>query len=262
MKSLGAAIALVSRVGTDELGDAAISLLASHDLDTSFIQRDSTLPTGTVPVTFDALGNASYTITKNVAYDSIEITPPLLAAAKACQAFCFGTLVARAPLSRETLYTLIEAASSAVKVVDINLRQECFTHDTVLRSLELADIVKLNSDEVPKVCRLLGLSELSPAQFAKYTIKEFGLSHVLVTKGPDGMYGRSLLGEEVELPGIAVSVVDTIGSGDAFTAGFLSKLLAGRSFGEACDFGNKLGAAVECTKGGISPCRIPDPAAP
>ena len=258
VKSLGYSVALVSRLGNDALGNAAIELLSSHEVDTSFIQRDLSHPTGTVPVTLDAAGNASYSITPEVAYDFIEPSEQLIKTASLCKALCFGTLIQRSPTSQATLYSLIEQAQHAIKVVDINLRKDCFTADTVLRSLQVSDVLKLNSDEVSEVCTLLGVAVMAPCEFSKFVIREFNLSHVLVTRGAEGVYGRSLLGEEVDLPGIPVSVVDTIGSGDAFTAGFICRTLSGCSFAEACHFGNQLGAAVAQRKGGISPCEIPD----
>jgi fructokinase len=54
---------------------------------------------------------------------------------------------------------------------------------------------------------------------------ELGPTLVVMTRGPDGCVARTVSGDEVELPGRPVAVVDTIGAGDAFQSGLLSGLL-------------------------------------
>lgn len=47
-----------------------------------------------------------------------------------------------------------------LKVFDINLRQDFYSEETVRASLEQADILKLNEDELPVVagcCRCTGM---------------------------------------------------------------------------------------------------------
>jgi fructokinase len=256
VQSLGLPVALVSRIGKDPLGEEALAILSHAGLDTSYIQVDDQAPTGSVQVTLDASGNASYSITKGVAYDFIQLPQPLKDLASKVDVICFGSLVQRAISSQTSLYDLLQLAPKATKIVDINLRKDCFTSETVEGSLRSADILKLNSDEVAPVCEMLGLPVLEPELFAGAMCERFSLSHVLVTRGADGVYGYKSDGEEVTIPGYKVAVVDTIGSGDAFTAGFVSKLLVGAPFGECCDFGNRLGAAVAQKKGGMSPCSI------
>jgi fructokinase len=56
-------------------------------------------------------------------------------------------------------------------------------------------------------------------------------------------------GERVYVPGYKVKLADSIGSGDAFSAGFVNKLLRGTSIDQAARFGNVLGALVATKKG-------------
>jgi fructokinase len=54
-------------------------------------------------------------------------------------------------------------------------------------------------------------------------------------------------------PAYVVAPVDTIGSGDAFTAGFIHALLSDRPLSEACRLGNALGALVTGQRGATEP---------
>ena len=65
--ALGADVAMVSRVGEDELGEQAIAFLQQRNVDTSAIGRSADLPTGTVQVTLDENNSPSYEIAAPVA---------------------------------------------------------------------------------------------------------------------------------------------------------------------------------------------------
>jgi sugar/nucleoside kinase (ribokinase family) len=62
--------------------------------------------------------------------------------------------------------------------------------------------------------------------------------------------------EEVRVPGWKVDVVDTIGSGDAFSAAFVTCGLRGKSLEDCCTFGNALGALAARTKGATAPITV------
>ena len=54
-------------------------------------------------------------------------------------------------------------------------------------------------------------------------------------------------------PGYRVPLADSLGAGDAFSAGFLHTIMRDRPLGEACRFGNILGAIVSTQKGATQP---------
>ena len=64
-------------------------------MDTSLLQTDDALPTGTVNMTRDARNKPDYFIAPDVAYDFIEITAESLATAARADCICFGTLIQR-----------------------------------------------------------------------------------------------------------------------------------------------------------------------
>ena len=76
---------------------------------------------------------------------------------------------------------------------------------------------------------------------------------VLGTLGEKGAFVLSDTGEYHHDPGYRVTLADTVGSGDACSAGFIHQLLQGKSPEEALKFGNATGAKVATTIGGTQP---------
>jgi fructokinase len=252
VNSLGERGLLVTRLGRDDLGNAAAEQLRALGMDLSLVQADDRRPTGTVPVTLDAKGVPDFTILPDVAYDYIAATAALLSEADRADCICFGTLIQRSAVSRSTLHRVLEAAPRALKVLDLNLRRGCYDRETVMASLEAADVLKLNDGEVLELGRMFGLKSGSPQEAARACCKTWELDACVVTLGERGVYGVTAT-EEAVVDGWKVQVVDTIGAGDAFTAAFVVCRLRGIPFEDCCYFGNALGALVSGTKGATSP---------
>lgn len=249
VNSLGDEGLFVSSLGLDELGESAHEHVRRLGMDTSLLQRSPEFPTGTVNVSFDQNHMPDYVINPGVAYDHIKLSPDLLTAAAGIDCLCFGTLIQRAEESRKTLYALIEEVPGAVRFIDINLRKDCYSRETIIYSLEKANILKLNDDEVFKLREILGIPGGTFPGFCEHIIDEFSLDTVLVTFGDSGAFARSAGGEEVYVPGYRIDLADSLGAGDAFSAAFVHSLLKGCSLQEACDLGNALGALVSTTHG-------------
>jgi len=238
----------VTRLGRDEFGNTAAERLAALGMDLSLVQGDDRRPTGTVPVTLDGKGVPDFRILPDVAYDYIAPSATLLGEAAQADCICFGTLVQRSPVSRTTLYRVLEAAPRALKVLDLNLRRGCYSRETLMASLESADLLKLNDGEVLELARSFGLKAGSPQEAARDCRATWDLDACVVTLGERGAYGVTAA-EEVSVEGRKVEVVDTIGAGDAFTAAFVVSWLRGSPLRDCCYFGNALGALVSGTKG-------------
>jgi len=246
--ALGDRAVLATRLGTDELGKRAGEEIGRLGLETGLVQWDDRKPTGTVPVTVDSKGVPDFKILPDVAYDFIEPAPSLLEAAARADAVCFGTLVQRSAVSRRTLRRVLEEARGALKFLDINLRKGCYTRETVESSLERADVLKLNEDEIRWLRSEFGLRGRTERALAREVAGRWGLRAVVVTRGERGAVGVAG-DDEVEVPGHRVDVADTIGSGDAFSAAFLHLWLGGRPLRDCCEAGNALGALVARTQG-------------
>jgi fructokinase len=242
--SLGDVGLMVSRLGRDELGTQAFEKMVELGLDTTYMQWDKQYPTGTVQVSFDRQNNPDYVIIPHVAYDHIELTEALIEIAAQVDCLCFGTLAQRSGQSRRTLSQLIDASNRSLKLLDINLRKDCHRPQTIEFSLDKADILKLNEDEAHQLGRMLGIPYDGLTDICQAILERKSLGHCVVTLAAKGALAVSASGEAVYVPGYEIDLVDSLGSGDAFSAGFIHEILHGNSLREACEFGNVLGALV------------------
>lgn len=252
---LGAKSFMVSGVGCDELGDRGIAALESHGVDCRHLQRDPGHPTGTVTVSLGPAGDASYVFASDTAWDHIDWEASLGELAARADAVCFGTLGQRAEESRRTIRLFLEAAERAVRVFDVNLRQHFYSSDLIRESLALANVLKLNDDELPVVAAACGVSSDDPVAAIRQLAERHGLRLAALTRGAAG----SLLvadGVVSTRPAQARAIVDTVGAGDAFTAAVVMGLLGGRPLEAIHDHAARLAAFV-CGHRGATP-QIPD----
>jgi fructokinase len=255
INSLGHDGYLVTRLGNDDRGKRAAGLVRANGMSLDFVQWDDRKPTGTVPVRLDAAGAPSFTILPTVAFDYIQATPELIALAAKADCVCFGTLIQRAETSRQTLHALLDRAPQALKILDLNLRKDCYTRETIQASLERADILKLNENEAELLAQMFKLPAAF-THFAPAAVKQWSLAACVVTLGEKGVVAANNKNEFIQRPGHKVNVIDTVGAGDAFTAGFLHCYFEDRPLSYCCDFANALGALVAQTRGGTAPIKL------
>jgi fructokinase len=246
---LGHASAIVSRVGTDELGRELRDVVVRLGLTDAFLQADEVHRTGTVRVDVDGNGQPTFTIIPDVAWDHLAWDDGLEALLSQARAVCFGTLAQRHAVSRATIQRALQAARNALIVCDINLRQHFWDHEVIEASLSASRWAKLNEDELEVFRGLLGLTGTTPSKLLATLRQRYGLEVVALTRGERGCLVQAE-DEEVSLPGVRVRVVDTVGAGDAFTAGLLVYVLEGKSLAEAAAFANGLAARVAASAGG------------
>ncbi len=247
--ALGNRSLMVSRLGRDERGRVAFSRAVELGMDTSFLQWDDEHPTGTVEVTLDSTGNPEYRILPDVAYDYIELTPDLLACLSTVDCLCFGTLAQRCEGSRRALAGLRAAFQGRFSLLDLNLRKDCWTPYSVRSSVEAASVLKLNDQELAVVAGIFDLPELPLPRLAENLLSACSLEYVVVTLGAGGSFALRQGGENVYAPAYSVQPVDTVGAGDAFTAGFIHGLLSGMPLAQTVRYGNALGALVTGQRG-------------
>lgn len=244
---------VLSRVGADERGTKLIHWLTQKGVRTDWIQRDPDHPTGTVTVDVSQPDHPQFIIHQNVAWDFMEVTPQWRGAVQSAVAVCFGTLAQRSPRSRETVQTLLAGEKSKRLVVyDINLRQSFYSREIVEESLRLANLVKFNDEEARVLHQLLGLSGATELAWCHYLLEHYSLEGVCVTRGARGCLIVDQTGW-AEAPGIQVSVADTVGAGDAFTAAWIASRLAGWNVTKQADFANRVGALVASLPGAMPP---------
>lgn len=250
--ALGVKSTIISCVGNDELGRTAEQFLRQQGVDTSQLQVSADYPTGTVQVRLDDQGRPEFEIARDVAWDFLPWTPSLETIASSLQAICFGSLGQRSPQSQETIQRCVAATGpECLRVLDINLRPP-FVDESILRqSLELANVLKLNEDELETVAQLTGARGTEPQQLA--AVREaWNLQLIALTKGSQG----SLLLTEAATSELGVQdkieVVDTVGAGDSFTATLVVGLLRGLSLDTVHKRAAQVAAYV-CTQAGAVP---------
>jgi len=251
VNTLGDKGTIISRLGSDQLGDKAFTRLQELGLDTIAIQRDTTAPTGTVKVFFDDEKNPDYEIIAPVAYDNIEASANLEKLVEKSDCFCFGTVAQRSEQSRGTLLHLLTMCTG-LKLFDLNLRKNCYSQKVISDSLERATYFKLNEDEVGEMAKMFGLEPRDFNMFMAQATERWNLECVLITLGHQGVLALKVGGPAVYSPGFKIELADSLGAGDSFTAGCMHKLLSGATLEESCEFGNILGALV-ASKAGATP---------
>lgn len=249
--ALGADAAVISRLGADVSGERLLARLGEFGVATEGICDDLEHPTGTVEVSLGADGQPEYTICRDVAWDHLRVTPGLLDMAAAADAVCFGTLGQRSKASRRTILQLVAATrADAVRVFDVNLRQDYFTVDVIHESLQLASVLKLSDSELPVLAHLLDLKGSINEQLQTLVVR-YELRWIVYTRGAEGSILCSASEWQVH-PGVATTVRDTIGAGDSFTAAVTMGLLYGWPADKISDLANEVAAHV-CSCAGAVP---------
>jgi fructokinase len=244
---------VASRVGADALGFEAKARLQQLKLNTDSIQVDPARPTGVANVHVDGKGQPTFVIEQPVAWDFFEWAPDWQALALKADAVCFGSLAQRSLQSREAIQSFLGSIRSETTCIfDVNLRQRFYSAQILADSAKRADIIKLNSDEVPLLIQLLGFPFHDEESAAQWLLNTFRIKLVCITRGAKG----SLLVSEYakhEHPGIPVQVADTVGSGDAFTAALVFHYLRRGSLEKMNEAANRMGAWVAGMTGATPP---------
>ena len=245
-----AEISMVSAVGDDDLGRKAVNSLQEHGVDTTCVQIAGQ-PTGQVLVELDSVGVASYRFAEDTAWDNLRYDDALQQRARDCDVVCFGTLGQRSTCSRNTIQKFVRATSDdTLRILDVNLRAPYFDDEIILESLALANVLKLNDEELPRLaslCNAVG----NDVKILRQIAAQYQLRCVALTRGPDGAV--FVCGDDVsDLPGMSVEIADTVGAGDAFTAAMTLDLLAGRNV-EQVNQSAIAAASWVCSQDGATP---------
>ena len=246
LASLGIETQIISRIGQDAKGKELLDFIEANDVNTTYIQTDSHFSTGEVTVKLDEKGSASYTINYPVAWDKIEATPEAHDIVSFADAVVFGSLVCRDTASYQSLLSLLNVAK--YKIFDVNLRAPFYTKELLSDLMNKADFIKFNDDELYEISANLGSPYHSLEQNMQFIAEKTNTQHICVTKGSHGavlFYNNQLFYNS----GYKITVADTVGAGDSFLAGLLSKLLAGIAPQEAINFACALGALVAQEEG-------------
>ena len=246
LNSMGINTSIASKIGNDELGKRLLEFVDQQGLKKDLIQIDTKHETGQVIVQLDEKGSATYTIAHPAAWDKIEFSPSIFEQVKQCEAFLFGSLVARDEVSRATLNHLLNEAK--YKVFDVNLRAPHYSIPLLEALMSTADFIKFNDDELAEITQALNHNEEEIEQQIRFIAEHTQTKTICVTTGSDG----ALLYQEGKLisqPGFPIKVKDTVGAGDSFLATLLAGLLQQKPAKEALERACAMGAMVAASQG-------------
>jgi fructokinase len=245
-----------SRLGQDGLAAEALLRLTELGLPTSFVQEDASHSTGTVKVEVDDKGQPRFEISESVAWDFLEWTMEWRTLAAQADAVCFGSLAQRSEKSHSTIRRFVHGTRpEAVRVFDVNLRQGFYSAQILSDSMKMATIVKLNHEELPRIMQLFGLEHRGEEPSALRLLTQHNLKLLCLTRGSRGSLLMSA-GARSEHRGFHVKVTDTVGAGDAFTAGMVHEYLRGAALDQMNEVANRVGAWV-ASEAGATPVLKP-----
>jgi fructokinase len=262
LAGFGLPVTMVTRIGDDDNGALVRNEFTRYGMSDSGLQTGAGEPTGSVHVEVGADGSHRFTIVPDQAYDRIDG----LAALSAVQAarpgiFCFGTLAQRDAASRAALHGLLEQ-TDAVRFLDLNLRAGHVDEAIVFDSLQQADIVKVNEEELQQLFRwychtcpdTVNMECISVDTECRAMMHNFSLSALVVTMGARGALYLSADGAHLADHGTGTSecFVDSVGAGDAFNAVFLLGRLRGWTMERTLARANAF-AAASCGYAGAVP---------
>ena len=184
-------------------------------------------PTGRVDIQLDAQGLASYQFAEDaLGIDSAGPRNSKIWHLKSDVVVCFGTLGQRSIHSRQTIHQFLNHTKpTTLRIFDINIRQPYF-HDALIESsLKLANILKLNNEELPILAAAFKLTGSDEAILSALC-ERFDLRVAALTRGADGSTVVAA-DHQITTLGVKAEVADTVGAGDAFTASLAIHLLRG-----------------------------------
>ena len=240
LHKLNQPVSLITAIGNDFHGTALVNLLSKWGIGAGHCHIDHYHPTGMVYAQPKGQHEMIYDIVFPSAWDFIVWNDQYAHLVQETDYLVFGSLACRNHTSANTLFKLLETAKN--KVLDINIRPPHFSHKTVEQLLQKANILKLNLAELDLIA---GWYSSLPAITDKVQLIQdrFSINTIVVTLGDKGAL-LCMDGNLYEHPGYKVQVADTVGSGDAFLAAFLSRLIDKDPPEKILDFACAMGALI------------------
>ena len=240
---------VISAIGNDKLGQKLEADVKEKNV--PYMLEHLNLPTGVVNIK-EVDGKPRYDILTERAWDHIPNTEQLKEIAANTKAACFGSLAQRSETSRNSILAFLDAMpSDALRIFDINLRQNWYTEEIIKTSLQKANVLKINDDELLIIQRMFGYIDITPENTCRLIMRDYQLDMLILTCGDKGSYIFTK-DEMSYLSTNDIEVVDTVGAGDSFTASFIASMLKGKTIHEAHRIAVNVSAFV-CTQKGATP---------
>jgi fructokinase len=257
LHQLGFDSILITGIGNDERGVRIRKLFSSLGMNPDYVQTAEQYETGYAEAAIDPEGIPSYHIPAETAFDHISYIDALdeTLRTQTFDLLCYGTFDQRSQQNRETLSRIWESIRARIKFYDVNLRKPYYTREIIEESLKQADLVKMNDDELLELSHMLYGKTMNEKDFFSRLSDDFSLKVIVETRGKKGctVWDRNKIAE-AGITGTEEEVVaDTVGAGDAFSAGFLWSYCRGLSTIVCAENGNTLGTHVARSPGAVPP---------
>ena len=215
---LGAAVRFVGALSDDRFGSMLAGRLADDHVDTSAVVRVG-LPTTLAAAELDGDGAATYRFyIDGTATPELRVVDP--SSLGGAMIFTGGLGLVIEPMAGAIEAAITAGGPDQLVMVDVNCRPDVIADrarysDRIDRVIRRADVVKVSDED------LRYLRPGTDPLVAAAALLEAGPSAVLVTRGGDGVHVFGA-GTRTVVEVASAQVVDTIGAGDSFAAGFLS----------------------------------------
>lgn len=243
---------LLSRVGDDDLGNEALEKLKELSISDDNVQVDTEFPTGTVHITFENNYDPRYIVTRDVAFDHIEFSAESLKLVRDADCLFYGLLPQRFGISKNTLRELIKESPDSLHFFDLKLFEHFFNVTVVENLLWSSNIVRIKEKEIAFLSNELKINAENLNVFSSELSQKYKIDIILVTRGQNGVFAFHKKKGAFYDPGYNIEIEDNIGSGMAFSAGFLHYFLNGKTIQQALNFGNAAGALNTTKRGATS----------
>jgi 2-dehydro-3-deoxygluconokinase len=249
---LGRSVAYIGRVGRDGFGTAVVRKLRGEGVNVDHLAlADGS--TGVMIRERRAFGSAQVlyfrrdSAASGLGPGDVDAAAELLNAARWLHVT--GITPALSATARAAVMRAIEVAreSNATISLDLNLRRKLWSEAeaaVVLRELaSRADVVMGDEDEVKLV--LGGTAERNSGDDLAKRLRELGPKTAIVKLGANGAVAAEEGRRTVRVAGLSVpSIVDPVGAGDGFAAGYIAATLEGQSVEVALRSANACAASV------------------
>lgn len=224
LAQLGYRSAWIGRVGADPLGQRVVESLSRLGVDVSAVETDRDRPTGVYFKDFDGVQTAVYYYRSGSAASRLSVDPVLPALRRTRLLHLTGITAALSANCQSVVHDMLQQARECgvTTSFDVNYRPQLWGIEQAAPALaemaRLADIVFVGRDEAQQVW---GVS--TPAELRDL------LPDVSTIVVKDSSTGATSLveGGTTFVPAPKVTVVEPVGAGDAFAAGYLWGLLNG-----------------------------------
>jgi 2-dehydro-3-deoxygluconokinase len=245
---LGVPVTWVGRIGADFLGELVAREIRAEGVDTRALV-DSGAPTGLMLKGKTAGGKTSVAYYRKESAGS-RLSPadvPVAEIERAQMLHLTGITPALSDSAREAVEVALEAARRGGTPVsfDVNYRSALWSHEAAASRLApmiaAADVVFAGEDEAA-----MFVGEAADAAEYARRLLDLGAREAVVKCGPLGAVTATAGGVITSAPAHTIDVVDTVGAGDAFVAGYLSAALQGADIHTRLQIANATGACA-CT---------------